>query len=240
MSLDFAVSARQNFGSTFHAPTVKKLLAGKLTMTPHPEWSLPETIDWAADPFDNVNWQNQYHMLHWLDPLRRAAAQGDDAAYEMWIRYTRDWVQSNPRSAPAHKWVWRDMVEGIRVIQFCLAAPLVRDRSPEDLVWLEETIRDHADFMSDPENLGKANHAMHQHEALFVCGRILGDKNYTELAITRFDNLLSEEYDEQGVNGEGAVAYHYNNYLWYERALKRFDAEGVPRPSAAARHALAP
>lgn len=240
MSLDFAVSERQALGSSFHAPTVKKLLAGKLTMTPHPEWTLPETIDWAADPFEDVNWQNQFHMLRWLDPLRRAAAKGDDDAYAMWIRYVRDWVRNNPRSAPAHKWVWRDMVEGIRVIQLCLAAPLVRDRSPKDLDWLEETIRDHADFMSDPANLGKANHAMHQHEALFVCGRILKDEHYTDLAISRFDTLLSEEYDHQGVNGEGAVAYHYNNYLWYERALKRFDAEGVPRPYAAARHAFAP
>jgi len=240
MSLDFAVSERQSFGTSFHAPTVKKLLAGKLTMTPHPEWKLPDEIDWAADPFEDVNWQNQFHMLRWLDPLRRAAAQGNDAAFSMWIRYVRDWVHSNPRSDPAHKWVWKDMVEGIRVIQFCLAAPLVRDRSPDDLGWLEETIRDHAGFMSDPSNLGKANHAMHQHEALFVCGRILQDKQLSDLAIKRFDELLNEEYDHQGVNGEGAVAYHYNNYLWYERALHRFDAEGVARPSAAARHALAP
>lgn len=240
MSLDFAVSERQTFGTSFHAPTVKKLLAGKLTMTPHPEWTLPADIDWAADPFDDVNWQNQFHMLRWLDPLRRAAAKGHDDAFQMWLRYVRNWVQSNPRSNPAHKWVWRDMVEGIRVIQFCLAAPLVRDKSPEDLGWLEETIRDHADFMTDPANLGKANHAMHQHEALFVCGRILQDQELSDLAIKRFDELLSEEYDHQGVNGEGAVAYHYNNYLWYERALRRFDAEGVARPSAAARHALAP
>ncbi|MFC7457053.1 heparinase II/III family protein [Brachybacterium sp. GCM10030267] len=240
MSLDFAVSERQAFGTSYQAATVKKLLAGRLTMTPHPEWQLPETIDWAADPFDDVNWQNQYHMLRWLDPLRRAAAQGDDDAFAMWLRYVKDWVRSNPREKPAHEWVWRDMVEGIRVIQFCLAAPLIRDRSPEDLGWLEATIRDHAEFMADPANLGKANHAMHQHEALFVCGRILRDETFTELAISRFDQLLNEEYDEQGVNGEGAVAYHYNNYLWYERALKRFDVEGVPRPSAAARHARAP
>ncbi|ATG50897.1 hypothetical protein CFK38_04660 [Brachybacterium vulturis] len=240
MSLDFTVAERQSFGTTFHAPTVKKLLAGKLTMTPHPEWTLPDVIDWTADPFEDVNWQNQYHMLRWLDPLRRAAMKGDDAAYDMWIRYVRDWVQNNPRSNPAHQWVWRDMVEGIRVIQFCLAAPLVRNRSPEDLGWLEATIREHAEFMADPANLGKANHAMHQHEALFVCGRILRDQKFTDLAIKRFDQLLNEEYDEQGVNGEGAIAYHYNNYLWYERALKRFDAEGAPRPAAAERHARAP
>src|SRR5699024_7202567 len=204
------------------------------------EWTLPSRIDWAADPFHDVNWRSQLHMLRWLDPLRRAAAKGDDDAYAMWIRYVRDWVRSNPRSAPAHEWVWSDMVDGIRAIQLCLAAPLVRDRSPEDLGWLEQSIRDHAEFMADPQNLGHSNHAMHQHEALFVCGRTLADDHFTELAARRFDELLSEQYDAQGVNAEGAVAYHYNNYLWYERALRRFDAEGFDRPAAAARHALAP
>lgn len=240
MALDFSVAARQAFGTSVPEATVRQLLSGRLTMSPHPEWSLPSRIDWAADPFRDVNWRSQFHMLRWLDPLRRAAAKGDDEAYAMWIRYVRDWVRSNPRDRPAHEWVWSDMVDGIRAIQLCLAAPLVRDRSPEDLCWLEQTIIDHAEFMADPKNLGHSNHAMHQHEALFVCGRTLSDERFTELAATRFDLLLSEQYDEQGVNAEGAIAYHYNNYLWYERVLRRFDAEGFDRPAAAALHARAP
>lgn len=240
MALDFSAAARQTFGTTFSEPAVRKLLSGRVIMSPHPEWSLPPEIDWAADPFRDVNWRSQYHMLRWLDPLRRAAARGDDEAFAMWLRYVRDWVHSNPRDNPAHEWVWSDMVDGIRAIQLCLAAPLVRDRSPEDLGWLEQTIIDHAEFMADPANLGHSNHAMHQHEALFVCGRTLGDERFTDLAVSRFDQLLAEQYDEQGVNAEGAIAYHYNNYLWYERALRRFDAEGFERPAAAARHARAP
>lgn len=240
MALDFAVADRQTFGSSVNREAVARLLGGELVMSPHPAWRLPETIDWAADPFGDVNWRSQFHMLRWLDPLRRAARAGDDAAFALWLRWARDWVHSNPRSAPAHEWVWSDMVDGIRAIQLCLAAPLLRDRSPEDLDWLEETIRDHAEHLADPANLGHSNHALHQHEALFVCGRILGDEQIAELARSRFDELLAAQYDEQGMNAEGAVAYHYNNYLWYERALKRFDAEGFERPPAAARHALAP
>src|SRR5699024_1034192 len=160
MALDFSVAARQAFGTSVPEAAVRHLLSGRLTMRPHPEWTLPSRIDWAADPFHDVNWRSQLHMLRWLDPLRRAAAKGDDDAYAMWIRYVRDWVRSNPRSAPAHEWVWSDMVDGIRAIQLCLAAPLVRDRSPEDLGWLEQSIRDHAEFMADPQNLGHSNHAM--------------------------------------------------------------------------------
>lgn len=240
MSLDFSVAARQSFGSSVPEAAVRELLSGTLHMSPHPQWALPAEIDWAADPFQDVNWRSQYHMLRWLEPLRRAAARGDDDAFAMWIRYARDWVRSNPRDNPVHGAVWSDMVDGIRAIQLCLGAPLVRDRSPEDLSWLEQTIADHAEFLADPSNLGHSNHALHQHEALFVCGRLLGDDRFTELAVTRFDQLLAEQYDEQGVNAEGAVAYHHNNYLWYERALKRLDAEGFARPEAAARHARAP
>src|SRR5699024_576806 len=150
MALDFSVAARQAFGTSVSEPAVRKLLSGRLAMRPHPEWTLPPEIDWAADPFQDVNWRSQYHMLRWLDPLRRAAAKGDDAAFSMWLRYVRDWVRSNPRDDPAHEWVWSDMVDGIRAIQLCLAAPLVRDKSPEDLGWLEQTIVDHAEFMADP------------------------------------------------------------------------------------------
>ena len=83
MALDYSVSARQAFGSSVPQAAVEKLLAGKLVMSPHPEWELPARIDWSADPFKDVNWRSQFHMLRWLDPLRRAAAQGDEAAYEM-------------------------------------------------------------------------------------------------------------------------------------------------------------
>lgn len=240
MSLDFDAAERQALGGSFRADAVRRLLDGVLLMSPHPEWQLPATIDWAADPFHDVNWRSQFHMLRWLDPVRRAAAAGDDDALAMWIRYVRDWVENNPRHAPAHEWVWSDMVDGIRAINLCLAAPLLRDHSPEDLGWLEQTIREHAEHLADPANLGHANHALHQHEALFVCGRVLGDNALAQLSVQRFNELLDAAYDEQGVNAEGAIAYHHNNYLWYERVLKRFDSERVPRPPAAARHALAP
>src|SRR5699024_8194286 len=116
MTLDFDVAERQALGSSYRKDAVHRLLGGTLHLSPHPEWTLPATIDWKADPFQDVNWRSQFHMLRWLDPLRRAAADGDAAAREMWIRYAHSWVQNNPRHAPAHEWVWSDMVDGIRAI----------------------------------------------------------------------------------------------------------------------------
>lgn len=240
MTLDLTVSSRQALDGSYNERTVDTLLQGALTMPPHLVRALPGGIDWAASPFTDLDRQDQHHMLPWLDPLRRAAQRGDDAAFDMWIRYVRDWVRSDPRESPTGAGSWRDGVEAARAIQLCLAAALVSERSPEDLPWLEQSIRDHAELLADSGDLGTADHALAQHEALLVCGRILQDEHLTQLAISRFEGFLHEAYDAQGVTGDGGVARLRDNYLRYERALERFDAEGMPRPSAAGRHALAP
>lgn len=240
MSLDLQVSKRQTIATSFRLEEIAKLLAGKLQIPPHPEWLLPTEATWEEDPFTDKNWCFQFHMLRWLDPLRRAAARGDDAAFEMWFRWVRNWVEKNPPEAPRSPWAWTDMSDGIRAQQLCLAAPMIAHRVPEHQDWLEATIRTHAEHLADPAHMGRANHALHQQESLFICGRILHEEPLWQLALDRMDALLREQYDEQGVNAEGATAYHYNNYLWWEKALRRVDAERITRPRGADRHLSAP
>lgn len=240
MSLDLDAAVRQTLATSFRPEEVESLLQGRLTMAPHPEWTLPAEPTWREDPFHDRNWCFQFHMLRWLEPLRRAAAKGDDAAYAMWLTWVRDWVEKNPPASPRSKWAWTDMSDGIRAQQLCMAAPMVSERSPDLLGWLEQAIRTHADHLVDPRNMGNANHALHQQESLFIVGRVLGEDHLTTLALTRMGDLLREQYDEQGVNAEGAIAYHYNNYLWWERTLERIDIEGMERPEGASRHHAAP
>lgn len=132
------------------------------------------------------------------------------------------------------------MSDGIRAELFCYAAPQIVENNPELVDWIEHVIRVHADHLRDDENIGNANHAMHQHEALFVVGRVLRDESLWQLALNRLGTLLLEQYDEDGINAEGALAYHHNNYIWWDRTLHRVDLEGVPRPEGAERHLLAP
>lgn len=240
MTLDLAAALRQTTATSFQQAEVDRLLAGRLRMSPHPEWQLPESPTWQEDPFTDRNWSFQYHMLRWLEPLRRAAAKGDDAAFEMWLRWVQDWVTSNPPENPRTPWAWTDMSDGIRAQQLCSAAPMIAERRPDLLDWLERAIRVHAEHLADPRKMGNANHALHQQESLFVCGRVLGEESYWRLAAERMSALLHEQYDEQGMNAEGATAYHYNNYLWWERALERFDTEKLHRPDGADRHLHAP
>jgi hypothetical protein len=232
--LDYAAAERQAFGYAFSQQDVDRLLNGSLQIHPHPAWPLPSDIDWRADPFNDNNWRHQYQMLRWLDPLRRAAHRGNDEAFKLWLRYVRDWVTHNPSDNPISQYAWRDMVDGIRAVQLCLAAPLLRERSEEDLVWLGASIRDHAAWLSDSGNLGHSNHALHQHQGLLVCGLVLGDETLVRLATERHVELFESQYDSEGINAEGAIAYHYNNYVWWKNAWRRFEAAGIALPDSAA------
>lgn len=240
MSLDLAAAERQTITRSVRDEDVQALKEGRLVMAPHPAWNLPADPTWQEDPFHDRNWCFQYHMLRWLDPLRRAGARGDTEAAELWLRWVQDWAAKNPPSAPCSPWAWTDMSDGIRAQQLCLAAPMVQAVRPGLMDWLESTIRVHGEHLADPRNMGNANHALHQQESLFVVGRVLGDEGMWRLAAQRMSILLHEQYDAQGVNAEGAVAYHANNFQWWERALERFDREGLARPDGAERHLHAP
>ncbi|GAA1327096.1 hypothetical protein GCM10009592_13570 [Brachybacterium rhamnosum] len=238
--LDLWASRRQTLQHSVDDAEVARLLAHQLKMAPHPEWRIPEDPTWLEDPFEDRNWCFQYHSLRWLEPLRRAAVKRNAPALEMWLHYMQDWTAKNPREGAASPWAWVDMADGLRATQLCLAAPLVWRRANAHLPWIEAAIRDHAEHLADPDHMGNANHALHQQEALFICGRVLKEERYWRLASQRMGSLLREQYDEQGMNAEGAPAYHHNNFIWWEKALRRFDLEQLPRPEGADRHLHAP
>jgi len=239
MPLPVSVDAakRQAFGAMFNHSSKDKALAdtilnGQLDLSPHPRWDLPETVDWRSDPFQDRNWRAQLHMLRWLDPLRRRAEKGDHRAADAWLRYAESWVTSNPPTGRRVFGAWMDMVDGIRALELCLAVPFTSDFRPSALGWLSDAISVHAEWLSDEKNLGHSNHALHQHQGLFVCGAVLGDTGMTDLAERRLVALFSAAYDEQGINAEGALAYHLANYSWWRIARRRLEAEGRDIPPA--------
>ncbi|MGP0224859.1 heparinase II/III domain-containing protein [Paenarthrobacter sp. NCHU4564] len=220
------------------------VLRGELSMRPHPAWTFQEPIDWKADPFGQRNWQAQLHMLRWLEPVRRVALDGDQAAQAFWLRTCKSWIEANPQSDPKQKddkgnyvsYAWADMVEALRGMVLTFGLPLIRDGEDQ---WLVDSIYAHGLWLSDPKHLGHSNHALHQHQALFIIGSVFGNSEWTDLAIQRLAGLFEENYDDEGVNVEGAIGYHKNNLVWWEEAFKRLDVEGVARPVSADRLNLA-
>src|SRR5699024_1608197 len=73
---------RQSFGKRFETTPhderiANELLHGVLNLRPHREWDLPEVPNWNENPFTDRNWVAQFHMLRWMDPLRRVAEKGN-------------------------------------------------------------------------------------------------------------------------------------------------------------------
>ncbi|MGJ3404931.1 heparinase II/III domain-containing protein [Glutamicibacter sp. Je.9.36] len=239
--MNIECAKRQSFGARYEATAsdkrlVNQLLQGMLAMSPHPTWELPEVPTWLENPFDDNNWQFQYHSLRWLDPLRREAVAGDDAARLVWERYAQSWLAANPAGSAPSKWAWTDMGDALRTFELVFATTMYKV-VPN---WLVTALEVHAAWLADHRNLGHGNHALHQHQALFVVARVLEDEPLVQLALSRLESMAASSYDAQGVNEEGSISYQEANFHWWNEAIARVMLEGIDRPSWADTIALAP
>lgn len=241
MGINYEAARSQAFGGHFNPlPTDEKIAAdlmnGRLILRPHAAWTLPEQVFWSEDPFTQRNWVAQFHMLRWLDPVRRVALAGDSRAREYWLRTVRSWVDANKPGNGRSPYAWADMVDGIRALELAFGLPLA---GPAEEQWLVDSLEEHALWLSDERNLGHSNHALHQHQGLMVCGLVLEQDQWVKLATARMIDLFNESYDDQGVNAEGSIGYHRHNYVWWEAAFRRLDVAGIERPDDAAKLNLA-
>lgn len=233
--MNLECAKRQSFGARYERTTKDKILAkrvldSRLTMSPHPEWQLPEDPTWLENPLKDDNWQFQYHSLRWLDPLRREAVAGNENARQVWERYVQSWIAANPPGTTRTKWAWIDMGDALRTYVLSFGLNMYSD-PPK---WLSDSLEQHMHWLAIEENLGHGNHALHQHQALFVAASILEEPSLVELAIQRMGELVSGSYDAQGVNEEGSISYQEANYRWWHEALRRLELEGIARPAWAA------
>ncbi|WP_178945241.1 heparinase II/III family protein [Kocuria sp. TGY1127_2] len=216
--------------------TLAEVMNGEVLLRPHPMWRLNEPMDWTANPFQDKNWRCQLHMLRWLEPLRAAGAQGDSAAASKWLTLAHDWFINNrpphltdDEPAPDS---WVDMIEAIRAVHLAQAVPMLQDLYPDELPWLIQSLEEHLAWLADESHIGRANHALHQHEALMVCALVLEDRDHLRLALDRLVELYEQQWDDEGVNAEGAIAYHRNNYIWWNRLIWRMKQAGIKIPEA--------
>ncbi|WP_263119069.1 heparinase II/III family protein [Cellulomonas sp. RIT-PI-Y] len=234
------VAARQSFGPHFEwrrtdRATVAEVAGGRIALHPHPVWQMSGDLSWTEDPFDNRNWRAQLHMLRWLEPVRRVAAAGDPAAAALWERYARSWIAHNPPGPAAARSTWSSMVDASRALVLTAGLTVV-----EDPGWLLVALEEHGAWLFDEDRLGHSNHALHQHEALFVLGTALRRGEWVEAATDRLGLLFAASYDDQGINAEGSPRYHDLNFRWWSRAFERLRREGVPPLEHAARLERAP
>ncbi len=199
------------------------LLRGELTLKPHRLWRLPDTIKWNENPFGEVNWVAQFHMLRWLDPLRRRADKGDAAGVDLWVAVVTSWVEANPPGRGRATYSWGDMVEAVRAMIMCFGLPMLTEHRPDAVPAVLASIEQHGRWLEDEKHIRIGNHALQQHQGLLVIGAVLERDDWVELAIKRMTTMLMSAYDEEGVNEEGAVQYHQINYSWWNLSKRRVE-----------------
>lgn len=210
--------------------TAAKIMGGKLDMPPHPTWNLPGTIQWTEDPYEDRNWKFQFHMLRWTDPLRRQGMAGNKQAGDAWERIVRSWIEVNPSAQPASKRAWVDMADGIRALALCYGTLLVG--TPE---WLIDSLNDHKLWLTDERHISAGNRGLHQNIGLLVLGSVLEDRDTKLLARQRLQDMFWTAWSRDGVNEEGALAYHALNLRWWREAIERLRREGMVPLEGAAR-----
>src|SRR5699024_8285041 len=223
VNLDLELSRRVTVGSMFRpssrdAQTVELLLEGRLTLSPHPEQRIQSQVDWDADPLADRNWRAQLNMIRWIDPLRREAANGYVAAGQRWLDIKEQWIDRNLDPSAAADSDWMDMVDGIRARTLIAGLDLVDRVDPGRLGHYEEALIAHGEWLADARNHGHSNHLLHQLEALVAIGWVVGRADWREAGVQSALTLFREQYDHEGVNAEGAVGYHLNNYKWWREA----------------------
>lgn len=232
--LDARISERQSFGGIYARPSnleqaVNRYRSGQLALPPHPIWTGDPT-DWAADPFSDRNWRFQHHTLRWLNPLRWAALDGDEAARAEWIRVVRSWADVNtPADRAVSDMAWKDMADGNRAIQLSLGVPLLT--GDED--WFVDLLEYHRDWLMDEKHIVGKNHGLHQHQGLLVVGAALRDREAVETAVERMRAQFLGTFDKQGCNDEGSAAYHQMNMTWWRQGWDRAESEGITPPDDA-------
>jgi hypothetical protein len=214
------------FGAPFN-PTAnderaaQMLVDGILELPPHRPWRMPATLTWRENPYKEPNWVAQFHMLRWLDPLRREAQKGKPELIDTWLSVAESWIEANPPGRGRANYSWADMVEAARALTLCFGLPAVEDLRPERLPGLLTSIADHGRWLEDASHIRTGNHALQQHQGLLVIGAVLQRHDWVELAVDRARALLISAYDEQGVNEEGTPQYHQINYTWWRTLSRR-------------------
>ncbi|QPK82776.1 alginate lyase family protein [Corynebacterium qintianiae] len=236
--VDIGVAKRQQLG-TWWTPkaddlkVAEEIVSGNLTLDPHPSWFFNGEISWNADPFQQQNWRFQLHSMKWLDPLRRVALSDDRFRKQYgdaWYDTVRDWCKHNLETED--DFAWMDMADGLRAITFTLGAALVPESEFE---WFTDVIKFHEDRLRDKSRRVSGNHGLHQIQGLFVVASFLGNKQVQEEAVRDLTALFEDEFDAQGTNLEGSLAYHDLNYHWWNLAAQRVQAEGIPCPEVSSR-----
>ncbi|WP_175475549.1 heparinase II/III family protein [Arthrobacter sp. UCD-GKA] len=219
--------------------TADGLLSGKLPVRNFEPFELPLIPSWEENPFEDRNWQFNYHSLRWIDVLRREFLRTRDRKYGYaYMHYLKSWVERNgdPSRDASSEFAWHDMASSYRASMIAGAITILGAQS-----WLLHALHEHGTVLADPSfGTQRGNHALHVKTGLLIAGDVLNNIPWKKQALERIGELLDESIDSQGVDLEGAMSYQWSNFVWYRNAQEHLLAANMDLPPVFNRLALMP
>jgi Heparinase II/III-like protein/Heparinase II/III N-terminus len=205
------------------------LMDGRLVLSRHGAFQLPKDPSWSEDPFNDRNWEFQYHSLRFTWDLFEAWRQTGDTDYrDRGLFLVRDWVRDNPRAGGRSDFSWNDHSTAWRTVVLACAA-VIRPSSDR----IRAALTTHGALLADPGfYVDHGNHALNQNRGLLAAGCVLGRREWQQLATIRISMLIEESIDADGVTNEQAVFYQLYNLQAYRAASDRLEACGIETPAA--------
>ena len=221
---DFGPDCRQRDKAVARAD---ELISGTLKLSRHPPFRLPRNPTWAEDPFNDRNWEFQYHSLRFVWDLFEAwRITGNGDYRDRGLFLLRDWVRDNARDHGRSAFSWNDHSTAIRTWVLACATVVAPKAA-----WIRDALRTHGGVLADPAfYVDHGNHALNQSRGLLAAGCILGRRDWQRLAARRIANLLAESVDAQGVTNEQSIYYQLYNLEAYRAAAQRLRACGLTVP----------
>ena len=223
---DFGPDCRQRDDAVASADD---LMDGTLELSRHPATRLARDPTWTEDPFNDRNWEFQYHSLRFVWDLFEAWRITRDEDYrDRGLFLLRDWLRDNPPGAGRSDFSWNDHSTAIRTWVLACAAVVAPKAA-----WVRDALRTHGAVLADPAfYVDHGNHALNQSRGLLAAGCILGRRDWQRLAARRIAALIVESVDREGVTNEQSVYYQLYNLEAYRAAADRLRACGMKVPRA--------
>lgn len=188
-------------------------------MREYPRATLVPPVDWAQDPHRDRSWVHYLHGLTWLDQLLSSYVRfGDEGALARARDLLLDYVHRNPRGEPSTPpMAWNDKGAGDRaeLLGYITRAAACEGMLSDPQAWLLiVSMRDHAAFLSLPENHPVHNHALFVDLGLARLGRYAsflreGDTWVDRARRTFTATLLARLNQREGIWLEHSTTYQF-------------------------------
>jgi len=185
-----------------------------------PVFELKFPLDWSIDPFNDRNWCFNLHAWRMLDkPLIDFEKSKNEKILKEIINIMKDWYNFSLKKET--NYTWYDMSTGLRSLKLAFLINRSEYIIEEDIKFLLELGKMHLNKLMN-QKISMNNHGIFQLHGLLMLAWVFNDKEKISYAIEEMEELVKQQFNEDGWHSENSDKYHwfvlniFNRYLSFE------------------------